>query len=296
MIKVERALFSNVISAVQRTANLPGGGVRGIPGGVVIKGLDGVASFGADIQEAQKEYEKGRIRTSLERVRQLDAQFQGISSRWESTANNVLSSARSGTDQIPMQKLNEVKNAQTKMAQLTRPAAKAFQDLVTALETAVANEGREQADEEAEADEQAAKDAANEKDSDARSAQTSEAKPSEDASDVSQPAKPTAAELPEDSPELPDSDLLGQFGTNYVFGEKLAIKKRADGKVRITPALEANKFYFFHGMEPPRVLRVREVQSKAIIVFDAYYAQEAAIDTKELKPLLRAGIWRLNAK
>ena len=160
MIKVERALFSNVISAVQRTANLPGGGVRGIPGGVVIKGLDGVASFGADIQEAQKEYEKGRIRTSLERVRQLDAQFQGISSRWESTANNVLSSARSGTDQIPMQKLNEVKNAQTKMAQLTRPAAKAFQDLVTALETAVANEGREQADEEAEADEQAAKDAA----------------------------------------------------------------------------------------------------------------------------------------
>ena len=75
MIQVDRALFSNVATSIQRTSNLPGGGVSGLPGGVVIRGLQGVGSFAADIQDAQKEFERGRARTSLERVRQLDSLF-----------------------------------------------------------------------------------------------------------------------------------------------------------------------------------------------------------------------------
>ena len=281
MIQVERALFSNVITAVQRTANLPGGGVQGLPGGT-IRGLDGVGSFGSDIQDAQKEYEKGRLRTALERVRQLESTFQGIAGRWESNVNNVLSSARTGSQQIPMQKLNEVKNAQAKMRQLARPASKALQDLVTALEIAVTNEGRDERtdDEETSSSEAAA----------------SEHQPTDDTATTDESTATEPRSLRSDEPEYPDSDLLGQFATNYTFSDRLTIKKDAQGKARVTPALEPNKFYFFQGVEPPRVLRVREVQRASILVFDAYYAQETSLDTKELKPLLQAGIWLLTSK
>ena len=211
MIQVDRALFSNVISAVQRTSNLPGGGVNGLPNGVVIRGLQGVGGFGSDIQDAQKEFEKGRIRTSLERVRQLDSQFQSIVGRWNSSVNSVLSSARTGAQQISIHKLNEVKSAQTKMQSLARPASKSLQDLVTALELAVANEGRtdtaDDSDSDAETDGNEEQDLAPEQHTDEKAESTSSEAIVEN-------------EIVE-QPDSPDVNLLGQFSINYRFGDKL---------------------------------------------------------------------------
>ena len=147
MISVEPALFSNIIITVQRTNSLAGGSVSGLPNGVVIEGLKGVSSFGSDIAEAQKEYELGRIRSALDRIRQIETQFNGIAGRWSAQVNQVVSSARQGRQQLSIQKLNEVKNAQTKMQQLVGPASKSFQDLVCAMEHAVSSEGRVNTDE-----------------------------------------------------------------------------------------------------------------------------------------------------
>ena len=143
MLQVDPSLFANVILAVQRTSRLPGGSVSGLPNGVVIDGLQGVSSFGSDISEAQKDFEKGRIQQSLARVRQIESQFSGISGRWSSTVVGLISTAKQGRQQLPMQKLNEVKNAQSKMVQLTSPVEKAFRDLVSALEHAVTVEAHE---------------------------------------------------------------------------------------------------------------------------------------------------------
>lgn len=142
LVQLEAAHFSNVIGAIQRTASLTGGAVRGLPGGVVIGGLPGVASFASSISDAQKEFQLGRVHASLERIRQLETSFNGITGRWNSTVMSVISSAKQGRQAVPLAKLNEVKNAQTRMQQLIRPAEKAFRDLVTALEHEVAMEGR----------------------------------------------------------------------------------------------------------------------------------------------------------
>lgn len=286
MIQVDRSLYSNVIAAVQRTANMPGGGVSGLPNGATIRGLDGVSSFGSDIQDAQKEFEKGRVQSSLERVRQIESLFQGIVGRWNGSISTILSSARTGRQQLSIQKLNEVKSAQTKMQQLTRPAGKAFQDLINALELAVTNEGY--------------------KDVSAEAADTEATEP-ESATDVSgvsgddeaacvTDAIPEPTSQPEEMDDAPDSDLLGSFATNYNFGEKLNLKRTADQKVRIEPRFEENGFYYFEGMEPPRVLRVREIRKSSILVFDPLASQEAVIEGGELKGLLIKGVWQLEAK
>ena len=44
------------------------------------------------------------------------------------------------------------------------------------------------------------------------------------------------------------------------------------------------------------MVRVREIQPGKLLVFDTYAAQETIIDTKQLKQLLRDGIWRSKIK
>ncbi|MCG8648956.1 MAG: hypothetical protein MI861_03940 [Pirellulales bacterium] len=274
MLRVEPSLFSNVITAVQRTSSLTGGSVVGLPNGVVIEGLKGVNSFGSDVAEAQKEFQLGRVRSALERIKQIESHFNGIASRWTSTVNSVISSAKQGRHQLSIQKLNEVRNAQTKMRQLTGPASKAFQDLVSALEHAVSMEGRS----------------------------------SQDVPEEPQPAPvaPVAATttpvvdqpVPEKTPEeqTPDVNLLGPFATNYHFGDKVKLRKGADNKVRLIPKLEKNKFYFLMGFHPPRVVRIRELNRDSLLVFDTHHSQELLIESHKLKSLLLSGIWALVSK
>src|SRR6056297_2648987 len=141
MLRVDPSLFSNVVTAVQRTGHLPGGAVRGLPGGVSVEGLRGVDSFASEIADAKKEFELGRVHSSLQRVRQLEMQFGSIVGRWNATVSTVVASARQGKQGLSLQKLQEVKNAQAKMRSLTSPATKTFRDLVTALEHYVAAGG-----------------------------------------------------------------------------------------------------------------------------------------------------------
>ena len=256
----------------------PAGGVRGLPGGAVLGGLQGVGAFSSDIQDAQKEFEKGRVRSALERIRQIEGHFQGIAGRWNSMATTIVSGARTGSQQISIQKLNEVKSAQAKMNQLTRPASKSLQDLVTALEHALTNLGREDASDEPVDSEDSAENA-------------------QQSDDSAETKKDNQRSLTDDeSSDKPNEDLLGQFAMNYVFGDKLKLAKRSDGKVRIVPALEENKFFFFAGTEPPRVFRIREVARNSIIVFDPRIATESMMDQNELKSMLRSGIWKLEPK
>ncbi len=274
MIRVEPSLFSNVITTVQRTSSLTGGQVHGLPGGVVIGGLQGVSSFSSDVADAQKEFQLGRTRTALDRIRQIEAQFQGISGRWHSQINSLISSAKQGRQRLSIQKLNEVKNAQTKMQQLTGPAGKAFQDLVAALEHAVSMEGR---DKEPDASEEKA------------NATTSDSLDG-DGNDQQSPAnKPP-------QPETPDLNLLGSFAANYRFGEKLQLKRGADKKTRVVPKLEQNKFYFFQGFQPPRPARIRELKSQSLVVFDPASSSEISVNAAELQTLIRQGIWTLASK
>ena len=138
MRTVDTSLFSNVVIAAQRTSRLPGGAVRGLPGGLVIDGIQGATSFAGDIAEAQKEFERGRVHTALDRVRQVETQFNGLSGRWSSTIQNAVSTARQGRQSMPLQKLNEIKAAQSKMQPLIGTAVKAFRDLTSSLETEIA--------------------------------------------------------------------------------------------------------------------------------------------------------------
>lgn len=276
MLRVDPSLFSNVITAVQRTGSLTGGSVRGLPNGVVIEGLKGINSFGSDISEAQKEFQLGRVRSSLERIKQIESLFNGISGRWNASVGSVISSARHGRQQLSIQKLNEVKSAQTKMQQLTGPASKAFQDLVSALEHAVAMEGRTQAEERQAAEqEQKLADEQAESQPESQEGESSDGGPDED---------------------TPDINLLGPFRDNYRFGAKLEIRKGKDNKARVVPALEKDKFYFVAGFDPPRVVRVRQIESKSMLVFDSQLASEISLDATKIRALILSGIWALRSK
>ena len=292
MISVEPALFSNIIITVQRTNSLSGGSVSGLPNGVVIEGLKGVSSFGSDISEAQKEYELGRIRSALDRIRQIETQFNGIAGRWTAQVNQVVSSARQGRQQLSIQKLNEVKNAQTKMQQLVGPASKSFQDLVCALEHAVSSEVRESTEESAESTSTVT-------DATTTTNSTPALEPSDSDQDSSieskaeglQDARRTEAVVP-----APDADLLGSYMSNYRFGEKLVVKKGADKVSRLVPRLEKNKFYFACGFEPPRVFRVRDIQRGKVILYDTILGEDVLLDSSELRIQIRLGIWSLRPK
>ena len=292
MISVEPALFSNIIITVQRTNSLSGGSVSGLPNGVVIEGLKGVSSFGSDISEAQKEYELGRIRSALDRIRQIETQFNGIAGRWTAQVNQVVSSARQGRQQLSIQKLNEVKNAQTKMQQLVGPASKSFQDLVCALEHAVSSEGRESTQDSAESTSTVT-------DATTTTNSTPALEPSDSDQDSSiessaegvQDARRTEEVIP-----APDADLLGSYISNYRFGDMLVVKKGEDKVSRLVPRLEKNKFYFACGFEPPRVFRVRDIQRGKVILYDTILGEDVLLDSSELKTQIRHGIWSLRPK
>lgn len=276
MQQVDPSHFTNVILAVQRTARLTGGAVRGLPGGLVIDGLQGVSSFGSDIAEAQKEFELGRIQSSLTRVRQIEMQFQGIAGRWGSTVTTIIATAKQGRQQLPAQKLNEVKAAQGKMQQLISPAEKAFRDLVSALEHAVSSEGHHGDDEQKHVTDNHDDRATEENDQEITIASQTETINADD---------PVG--------EQPDRDLLGSFASKYRFGAKLQLRKDADNKTHIRPPLEDHRFYFVSGYSPPRVIRLRQRFRQSILVYDTLQSCERQIDGSDLKKLINQGMWLL---
>lgn len=294
MLRVDTALFSNVVTAVQRTGNLPGGAVRGLPNGVSIEGLKGVDSFAAAVADAKREFELGRIHNAAQQVRQLETNFNSIAGRWNATVTTIVSSARQGRNQLPLQKLNEVKNAQSKMRQVTSPATKAFRDLITALEHVIANGGDSDVGSDGDGGEPKAgsQDEANDH-SAATETATDEAtaKVTEQATELSarstkssgQPTLPTGLSL----------EMLGKFADKYQYGPRLAMRTSDSGKRYLSPKLEEGKFYFFKGLDPPGVIRVREIQTQAILVFDALSAQETRMSAAQLQVLLGDGIWLL---
>lgn len=273
MIQVDPSHFSNVITTVQRTGSLPGGAVRGLPNGMVIDGLQGIGSVASDVADAQKEFRLGRAGTALERIRQLATQFNGTAGRWDSTVGSLISSARQGRGQLSSQKLNEAKNAQARMRQLTAPASKALQDLITALEYAV-TDGQESPTTPIE---------------EPASESSKQIDLATDSKEVSVLAQSTVAA----KDDVPDSGALGSFAANYRFGTKLQLQRSADKKVHVVPKLEKDKFYFVAGVDPPRVIRVRELQQKAITVFDTLQSTEVKIEVRELSGLIKQGIWIL---
>lgn len=292
MITVEPALFSNIIITVQRTSSLTGGSVSGLPNGIVIEGMKGTSSFGSDIAEAQKEYELGRIRSALDRVRQIETQFNGIAGRWNAQVGQVISSARQGRQQLSIQKLNEVKNAQTKMQQLAGPASKSFQDLVSALEHAVSMEGRDS--------EATSSDLGIDQVNPARGQSRNPVKgiAQQDESEVTadQPAHQRTTKINAPQEETPDLNLLGSYMTHYRFGEKLTIQKGPDNVARVVPRLEKGRFYFANGFDPPRVFRVRELQQGSVLLYDPMQGGEVLLESSELKVQLQHGIWSLAPK
>lgn len=276
MIRVDAALFSNVSSAVQRTANLTGGSVRGLPNGIVIEGLKGVTSFSADLADAYKEFKLGRRRVALERVKQIEMQFNGLASRWNGTVGSLISSARTGKQGLSIQKLNEVKGAQSKMVQLTGPATKCFRDLVTALEHEVAFEGHDEVPESSLIASQAPAEA--------------DANQSDSGTDLSDAAKR----------ELPGSDVdpddLGRFADNYSVGPKLRIERGSKGAARVVPGLAEGKFYFCKGTDPPTVIRIRELERSGVMILDTGRSQERLVDSRTLKTWIESGMWLLESR
>jgi len=296
VLRVDKALFSNVVTAVQRTANLPGGAVRNLPGGASIEGMKGVESFSAEVADAKKEFELGRVHNSLARIRQIEMQFNSIAGRWNAQAGGVLASARQGKQAVPLQKLNEVKNAQAKMRQLTAPATKSFRDLITALEHAVASQGDAEKDSSKEVrttDEQSPSTATTTARSSTRQAPRNEDAVDEDAVDDEQPSASQQSVDAAPKEEVPDLASLGKFADKYRFGPKLQVKVGESRKRHLSPKLEQGRFYFVQGMQPPTVVRVREIRSQAVLVYDALHGNETLIDSFRLRTLLGRGIWLL---
>jgi len=284
MLRVDTILFSNVTTSIQRTANLTGGAVRGLPGGNVIEGLKGINSFQSEMAEAQKEFHQGRLSSALARVRQMEMNFNGIAGRWNGSVGSILSAARSGKMNLSLQKLNEVKNAQAKMQQLTGPVNKTFRDLISALDHAAMSDtssGPTPAAEERSENEDNANEDSVTKESAAEESNT-------DTKDSDASPSPTS--------DAPDPNLLGDFAGKYVYGAKLRVRKDAAGKARLEPKLEKGGFYFFQGWQSPGVIRIREIHRQNVVVFDPRRGTELSIDPAETKRLIQAGIWRLEPR
>lgn len=292
MFRVDKALFSNVVTTVQRTANLPGGAIRNLPGGASLEGIKGVESFAAEVADAKKEFELGRVHNAVSRARQLEMQFNSIVGRWNAQAGAIIASARQGKQGLPLQKLNEVKNAQAKMRQITAPAIKSFRDLITALDHAVASHGDAVQTSDVEGkttDENKAATVATERTSAAveTEAETEAETPSEE------PNKTPASKQEVHDVALPNLDRLGKFADKYRFGSKLELKLGANQKRHISPKLEEGRFYFVQGFDPPTVIRVREIHSQSVLVFDAFNGNESLLKASHLKALLSKGMWLL---
>lgn len=138
--------FSHVLAAIQRTTKIPGGEVRGLPNGRSISGLQGTQSFANELSEAQREFEQHRVRAAVERVKQMEIQFNVLAGRWDASVGALIADIRQGKQLKNLEKLKELKAAQVRMQQLFSPVRKAFQDLVTALDHDAIAQAREYSD------------------------------------------------------------------------------------------------------------------------------------------------------
>lgn len=274
MKRTDLSHFSHVLAGVQRTGSLPGGSIRGLPNGVVIDGLQGFHSFALEIAEAQRDLKLGRVRSALERIKQLEIQFNGIANQWDSSISALIADVRQGKQLKNLEKLKELKAARLRMQQLVSPARKAFQDLVTVLNNDAIAMSRQSPDVSLETPrrEHATK------------------------SDALQDPKVTLAEARPNKisgDETPDADALGSFASNYRCGPKLRLARDANEKLDVASELERGKFYYLAGLEPPRVVRIRELQPKVILVFDTLRLHEATLTTNEFADLIPKGVWVL---
>ncbi|MEM6688519.1 MAG: hypothetical protein AAF664_03770 [Planctomycetota bacterium] len=290
MLTLEATHFSNVGLAVSRSGTLPGGSLRGLPGGIVIDGLPGVGGFSGDLNDALNEYRCGRIQTALQRVRQLESQFGGIASRWEANVGGLLGGARQGNQQLSLQKINELRSAQTKMRMLTGPAIKSFRDLVTALEHEVSRVSDGAQPSNGDQDVQS-------KDLDPANGAKTELSAEELKNDHTSPGnrgvKPVKPRTQTPLQETPPLEEIGHFASNYRFGRKLGVKRNESGKSYVSPAFQEGGFYFLETAEPSRVIRVRELIASGLVIRDNHLQADRLIDKSELKTLLNGGIWEL---
>ncbi len=134
--------FSLVVTAIQRTERLPGGEIRGLPSGRAISGLSGLRGFPVELSEAEREFQQGRYRSSLDRVVQLETRFAAIAAQWESTTTSLIADIRRGQQLSNLEKLKALKAAQISMQRLVSPVRKSFQDLRASLEQDVVLKAR----------------------------------------------------------------------------------------------------------------------------------------------------------
>jgi hypothetical protein len=160
------------------------------------------------------------------------------------------------------------------MLQLVGTARKTFQDLVTALGHSALAKARESDDRHHEL-----------------STRDASAKPVAEQDPKETPAQPRSAELKVD--QAPDENALGSFLANYQFGPKLHVEGDVESGMSIVPDLEKDKFYFIAGVDPPRVVRIRELNQEDILVFDTLGSHEALIAKEELTDLIEKGVWVL---
>lgn len=143
MDQPRRGFYSIALATLKRTEQLPGGEVRGLPGGKVIRGFTGLHRITLDLAEAEKEDQQGRVRSALDRVQQISQRFDAQASRWESELASLLRDVRCGKDLKHLDKLKRLKSLQTEMRRLISAAQKALKDLKTALHNEVIPEQRE---------------------------------------------------------------------------------------------------------------------------------------------------------
>ncbi len=281
MRRTDASHFSHVLSAVQRTTSLPGGEIRGLPNGRSVDGLKGIQPFALELSEAQKEFEQGRLRSALDRVKQLEVQFNVLFSRWEAVVNALLDDIRQSKNIKNLDKLKDLKAAQVRMLQLVIPARKTFQDLMSALDhdaVVIARESSGASSVKASVDHMKRPETAH-----------FGANPVDSREDEN-----LLSPGPECSDHVkPDESALGGFASNYECGTKLEHRDDPQAALAVEPAFEQNRFYFLAGAKPPRVIRVRNLQPNGIVVFDTLGSCEALIEKDDLIELLNAGIWLL---
>ena len=274
MKRKDASHFSHVLAAVQRTGSLPGGAIRGLPNGNNIDGLQGIHTFALQIADSQKEFQLGRVRSALEQIKQLEVHFDCIANRWNSSISSLISDIRQGKQLKNLEKLKELKAGQIRMQQLVSSAPKAFQDLVSALDHDAIAKGREPADENCES---------------APRNQGTQWFSVEEPNVTPAHSRQTASS----DNWKPEASVLGRYAFNYQCGPKLQLTRDAEKKVGVVPKLEHGKFYFLAGLEPPRVIRIRELQPRGILVYDTHRLQETTPTTNEFADLIRKGVWVL---
>ena len=266
--------FSHVLAAVQRTLRLPGGEIRGLPNGKSIDGLQGLHNFPLDLSEAQKEFQAGRIRSSLDRTKQLEIHFHAVANRWDSSIYALINDIRQGKQLKNLEKLKELKAAQLRMQQLVSPARKAFQDLVTALDHDATNKSRDSGE------------------SLHRSGMEKQHRP--DARfEVESNHEPTSRPSKPEFDSQPSLDELGAFADNYNFGSKIVVVDSMGGHQRFSPEVVPGMFYFASSLEPPRVIRIRSLDRGTLVVFDTFASREVVIRVSEFAELVSDGVWVL---